>query len=96
MPECVDAMPAAVSPHYETADEHIARLRSRVSELTAALAGSRLASESPYFTRAEAAAYCRCHPRKIDRLLAAGRLTRRKFGREVLIRKSELERLVES
>lgn len=92
-------MPAGciqIAPHVEAVEEHIASLRARISELTAELSKLRSGRDSPYFTRQEAAAYYRCHPAKIDRLLAAGRLARFKFGRDVLIRKDELERLVAS
>lgn len=47
--------------------------------------------ESPYLTRAEAAAFVRCSIRMIDECLQRGELARHRFGGVVLVLRSELE-----
>jgi excisionase family DNA binding protein len=47
-------------------------------------------ASSPYLTVNEAAAYFRCKPQRVYDLLSAGRLTRHKDGRRVLIARAEL------
>ena len=80
---------------FESPEAHIERLRTRISELTAELAHLRTSAASPYFTRAEAADHYRCSVVKIDRILASGAVRRLKFGRDTLIRRTELEAFVE-
>lgn len=49
---------------------------------------------SPYMTVVEAAEYLRAKPQRIYDLLSAGRLTRHKDGRRVLIAREEIDALL--
>lgn len=49
---------------------------------------------SPWMTRAEAAEWARCSISKLDVLMQRGELTRYRFGRDVLIRREELESMI--
>lgn len=51
---------------------------------------------SPYLTVGEAAEYMRCGRQRIYDLLSAGRLTRRKDGARVLLRRDEIDRYLVS
>lgn len=55
--------------------------------------GRRSVTESPWLTKAEAAAYMRVVPRTIDRWVESGRITRYRVGTQVRFKRAELEQL---
>src|SRR5262245_24092139 len=65
----------------------------RPSEFARARAAERPAS--PYLTVVEAAELLRCKRQRVDDLLSRGRLTRLKEGGRTLVRRTEVEALVE-
>lgn len=60
----------------------------------AALVEVQPASVSPYMTVPEAADYLRCSRQRVYDLLSAGRLTRHKDGRRVLVFRAEADALL--
>jgi excisionase family DNA binding protein len=72
-------------------EEAIERIAMRAAEIVLAELDANATSEEPYFTVAEAATYLRAKPQRVYDLLSAGRLTRHKDGRRVLIARTDLD-----
>jgi len=51
-------------------------------------------TSSPFMTRAEAADYLRCSVDKMDAAIRAGKLKAAKFGRQILIRRDDVDALI--
>jgi excisionase family DNA binding protein len=56
--------------------------------------GESVATETPYITRAEAAAYLRTSTRTLDTKIKAEKIKAYRFGRAVLLRKEDLDEYV--
>jgi excisionase family DNA binding protein len=71
--------------------EVVEAIAVRAAEIVTATIAPDINGSTPYLTIPEAAEYLRCSRQRIYDLLSAGRLTRYKDGRRVLVARAELE-----
>ena len=78
------------------AEELISELESRLKRKAPDRAPSPGRAADPYLTRKEAAAMLRVTDRQLDYLRSSGQLGWSKYGRRVLLKRQDVENLMES
>ena len=78
------------------AEEFISELESRLKQKAPDRAPSPGRTADPYLTRKEAAAMLRVTDRQLDYLRSSGQLGWSKYGRRVLLKRQDVENLMES